>query len=1199
MATDLASLSIKIENGDVIKTTTALNSMEVAGTKAEASTQRLTRRMALLEIQAREMDAEMTRSQTVMGKLAATMGISEAAATRLSAAFGAVSVIAAAGIIGRKFLEETELAQAAMAQLEAVVKSTGGAAGFTAAQMQEMAADLQRVTTFSDEAVSGAEALLATFTNIKGDNFRDATAAALDMSVALGQDVKASALQLGKALNDPVQGISALRRAGVQLSESQTDLVKDLVNTNRTAEAQRIILQEVAKQMGGSAAAARNTLGGALAGLKNDFGDLFEQTKEQTSATVALINALDSGVRSIHTYSEELKALGLALGGVAVAFGAATLAGRSFALQAVLGGAATAAEGLALALSGVATGVAVALGPIALLAGAGALAIYDLNKAFDDYDDKVEEASKNTKEYVEYLKALGRAHAHAPEITPSTTTDLTDEARKFAALVESREQELGKLRALNAAYRESSVALALLGIQYDAAIQKSQDAKDHHGRELATLDALTDSIARQKAAQVLLNDQLEREARLRSVRAANADALRSANESVILAGQDSATAERTRNRFDELNKLQDAERKYHDDIRRATAQQRADAKTAYDETVARIHKEADLNDQAITKAREAATALSVGLTVADTEAQTRGIRAMVAAELEGGKAVEQMSIQLAGNEAVQRAVNDATSRGTTITEAQAAALRGSAEEMERARIEAAKLQAVFRQVSDVANQVFTDLFHGKNPFPGLAKYVEEQVIRGLSDAVARPITVKIAKILGIEAPASQQERAAKVMKDAADKQLQAAQIMAGAAPGGDVATQQFAAQFTDPVRPTPTIVPSTGAHPGTGTGETSKSVLDMLQSKLPESLARALAGARAVAGPALAGYGIGLGAGEAAYSTSHGTVGNYARGALGGAAAGALAGSAFGPVGAAVGAVTGFIGGIVGVGHAAKDAAKQTEELRKALSLTMDDLRATVGKDAVAASIAQVNAQREQIRKQIEDAYSGGGANSDTVRERNKQLAELNRLEDERIRQLKEEAATMQQRQIEDYRVRQLRAEGKTKEADDLAFREQQERERQDLVTSFGDVIDAKEAEILASYDAAAAAEKAAYASGKLTGAFNDLTTSVRGGPSGYKLNGYIQEFATGRPLPASPTPWTPATLAPGLPIPQSPQFSQSNTGKVATAPVVLQNPVFNFPNITDGKAAAKAFLAELDKTKNAAFGLNGTRAQALERMPS
>lgn len=189
---------------------------------------------------------------------------------------GAVGGLSLVSMGLSKIYENTVAAEKAQAQLNAVLKSTGGAAGLTAAELNKMAESYQSLTTFDDEAISGAQALLLTFTNVGRDVFPQATRAILDMSTALGQDLTSSTTLVGKALNDPIKGLTALTRVGVSFSQQQKDLITDLAETGRVAEAQVAILKELERQYGGSAEAARNTLGGAIQGLKNDFDNLLE-----------------------------------------------------------------------------------------------------------------------------------------------------------------------------------------------------------------------------------------------------------------------------------------------------------------------------------------------------------------------------------------------------------------------------------------------------------------------------------------------------------------------------------------------------------------------------------------------------------------------------------------------------------------------------------------------------------------------------------------------------------------------------------------------------------------------------------------------------------------------------------------------------------------------------------------------------------
>lgn len=188
---------------------------------------------------------------------------------RLMASLGAV-------FSARKIVQATRRQDEALAQVEARVRSTGGAAGYTTRQLAEMAAGMQQATTYGDEAVLEMQSLLLTFTQVQGDVFRDSQELILDVATAMGTDLKSAALQVGKALNDPVRGLDALSRSGIQFSAQQKETIKGLVETGRTADAQRMILAELERQFGGAARAARDTFGGALDALGNAFGDLLE-----------------------------------------------------------------------------------------------------------------------------------------------------------------------------------------------------------------------------------------------------------------------------------------------------------------------------------------------------------------------------------------------------------------------------------------------------------------------------------------------------------------------------------------------------------------------------------------------------------------------------------------------------------------------------------------------------------------------------------------------------------------------------------------------------------------------------------------------------------------------------------------------------------------------------------------------------------
>jgi hypothetical protein len=175
-----------------------------------------------------------------------------------------------------EFMEQ----QKVVAQTNAVLKSTGGVANVTAKEMGRLSEQLMRKSGVDDEAIQSGQNLLLTFTKIRNetgknnDIFDQATKATLDLSVAMGKDMSSSAILVGKALNDPVKGATALTRAGIQLTEGQKNQIKAFVESGRVLEAQKIILRELNTQFGGSAEAAGKTLPGQLNILKQTFSNL-------------------------------------------------------------------------------------------------------------------------------------------------------------------------------------------------------------------------------------------------------------------------------------------------------------------------------------------------------------------------------------------------------------------------------------------------------------------------------------------------------------------------------------------------------------------------------------------------------------------------------------------------------------------------------------------------------------------------------------------------------------------------------------------------------------------------------------------------------------------------------------------------------------------------------------------------------------
>ena len=164
--------------------------------------------------------------------------------------------------------------------VESRIRNMGSAATFSAQEAGEMAARLQEVSTFGDEDIlQNVTQQLLTFRGIASstpEHFERVQTAVLDLSTVLGTNLKDQSIQLAKALEDPVKGVTALSRAGVTFTDQQRDMIQVMVESGDVLAAQNLILTEVEKNYGGAASDSVNTFSGALKQLRNTLGDVME-----------------------------------------------------------------------------------------------------------------------------------------------------------------------------------------------------------------------------------------------------------------------------------------------------------------------------------------------------------------------------------------------------------------------------------------------------------------------------------------------------------------------------------------------------------------------------------------------------------------------------------------------------------------------------------------------------------------------------------------------------------------------------------------------------------------------------------------------------------------------------------------------------------------------------------------------------------
>lgn len=397
----------------------------------------------------------------------------ERAADTLKKASLAIGGLVSVGAVIKKVVDESITAQNAQAQLEAAVASTGGAAGRTVAQMQALASELQGISVYGDDAIQTAQALLLTFREIKGDVFDDATRALVDMAARMGGDVSGAAMQLGKALNDPTQGMTALSKAGITFSDEQKRVVAAMQKTGDMAGAQRVILDELKSEFGTSAAKARDTLGGALAALGNAFGDLLEVSRASSGGVVAALELITRNVGLVVA----------AAGALATVFAARVFAGwiesaRAFAAaQTALAGATTlaarASMGLAAALNlvGGVPGLVVigTVGAIAKVMGAFATAAEKAKAAAEKLTSEYTALSPAAVAAAIATERLGLAQIQAEQVMTGAAFDAKQKA------IAGAKERIAALEAVAVAQERTAKAAQADGL--DTFAKKIADAR--------------------------------------------------------------------------------------------------------------------------------------------------------------------------------------------------------------------------------------------------------------------------------------------------------------------------------------------------------------------------------------------------------------------------------------------------------------------------------------------------------------------------------------------------------------------------------------------------------------------------------------------------------------------------------------------------------------------------------------------------
>jgi hypothetical protein len=322
------------------------------------------------------------------------------------AALPAIAALGAVAVMAKSTLAAGEAAATANARI-AQINDSMGLFGKTTETVNKRiiayANATARATGVDQNQIKLAQAKLLTFGQLAksadqaGGAFDRATKAAIDMGAAGFGTAEMNAVQLGKALNDPIKGIAALAKSGVTFTEQEKDKIKTLVESNKLLEAQDMVLKAIETQVGGTAEATAND------------SDKMKVAFSQLSESVGLIllplfQKLGAIMMKVADFARENSTVIVILGGVVAGLAVAILAAN--AAMKIYNATLIIAKGVQMAFNFVMAANPITLVVIALAALVAAFVVaYKTSETFRNFIDGLFDAIKTgVTASVDFLK---------------------------------------------------------------------------------------------------------------------------------------------------------------------------------------------------------------------------------------------------------------------------------------------------------------------------------------------------------------------------------------------------------------------------------------------------------------------------------------------------------------------------------------------------------------------------------------------------------------------------------------------------------------------------------------------------------------------------------------------------------------------------------------------------------------------------
>ena len=193
----------------------------------------------------------------------------------------------------RDFVNAANIQEVAVNDLNTALALTGQYSKQTSKDLQDYASELQNLTGVGDEVILSNQALIQNIARLSDVELKQATNAAIQLSAALGKDLRTSSELVAKAINGKTE---SLGRFGITIEKSSNqaeqfnNVIRGLAQFSGTAESK---LQTFA--------GASQALDGRVGDLKESFGAIITQNPAITKA----INAIGSGVQEIQKYVDQ------------------------------------------------------------------------------------------------------------------------------------------------------------------------------------------------------------------------------------------------------------------------------------------------------------------------------------------------------------------------------------------------------------------------------------------------------------------------------------------------------------------------------------------------------------------------------------------------------------------------------------------------------------------------------------------------------------------------------------------------------------------------------------------------------------------------------------------------------------------------------------------------------------------------------